>query len=119
MIIKAIDDIIVDGASIIEINKIRMKNIQNNIYNLDLVDKLFLDLEKSIIKKDVVKVEDIVSKKLFFETPCKGLGDRMINTYNTYDNKNCFLDELKKSYIRHGIKGIMFAWMPILNRGLN
>ena len=117
MIIKVIDDIIVEEANVVEVNKIRMRNIQSNICNLALVDNLFLDLEKFILIKDVAAIEEIISKKLFFEIPCKRLGLKIINVYEKYDNKKYFLDELKKSYLMRGVKGIMFAWMPILNRG--
>lgn len=117
MIIKAIDNIVTDGVSIIEINKTRMKYIQNTIYDLSLVDNLFLDLEKFILVKDVAAIEEIISKKLFFEIPCKGLGLKIINVYEKYDNKKYFLDELKKSYLMRGVKGIMFTWMPILSKG--
>lgn len=117
MIIKAIDNIIVEGASIIEISKTRMKYIQNNICDLALVDNLFLDLEKFILKKDVNEIEEIISSKMFYEVPCKGLGLKIIGIYENHTNKKDFLDELKKSYILRGVKGIMFAWMPILNKG--
>lgn len=117
MIIKSINEIITPGASVIEINKLRMKNIQDNIYDFVLIDKLFLDLEKAILKRDVPEIEEIVGKKLFFEIPCAGLSSKMIDVYEEHTNKKYFIDELKKSYIVRGIKGIQFAWIPILNRG--
>lgn len=117
MIIKPIDDIVTPGANIIEINKVRMKNIQDNIYNFMLIDKLFLDLEKAILKRDVPEIEEIIGKKLFFEIPCVGFSSKMIDVYEEHTNKKYFIDELKKSYMIRGIKGIQFAWIPILNRG--
>ena len=117
MIIKAIDEIATSGASAIESNKIRMKNIQKNIYNLTLVDKLFFELEKAILKRDMVEVENIICKKLFFEIPCLGLSSKIIEVYENHANKKYFIDELKKSYIIRGVKGMLFTWMPILNRG--
>ena len=117
MIIKAIDEIATSGASAIESNKIRMKNIQKNIYNLTLVDKLFFELEKAILKRDMVEVENIICKKLFFEIHCLGLGSKIIEVYENHANKKYFIDELKKSYIIRGVKGMLFTWMPILNRG--
>lgn len=117
MIIKPIDDIVTPGANIIEINKLRMKNIQENIYDLVLIDKLFLSLEKAILERDVYKINEIVSRKLFFEVPCKGIETKIIDSYKKHTNKKYFIDELKKSYIVRGVKGIQFAWIPILNRG--
>jgi hypothetical protein len=116
MIIKATDKIVIPGASIIEINKIRMKNIQNNIYDLSLVDKLFSSLEKAILKRDIAELEKIIGEQLFFEVPCNNLGSKMIDVYDEHVNKKYFIDELKKSYMIRGVKGIQFTWMPILNR---
>ena len=117
MIIKPIDGIVTPGASIVEINKIRMKKIQSNIYDFVLIDKLFFNLEKALLKRDLDKVEEIISKKLFFEVPCVGLADKMIKAYENHTNKKYFIDELKKSYITRGVKGVQFTWIPILNRG--
>ena len=117
MIIRPIDEIITPGASIIEINKVRMKKIQSNIYDFILIDKLFWDLEKAILKRDVPEIEEIIGRKLFFEIPCAGLSSKMIDVYEEHTNKKYFIDELKKSYMIRGIKGIQFAWIPILNRG--
>ena len=117
MIIKAISEIATDGASIIEINKVRMKKIQENLYNFSTVDKLFIDLEKSILKRDVVEIEKIIYEKLFFEIPCIGAATKIIDVYENHANKKYFIDELKKSYLIRGVKGMQFAWIPILNRG--
>ena len=117
MIIKPIDEIVTPGASIVEINKIRMKKIQDNAYDFVLIDELFFNLEKALLKRDLDKVEEIISKKLFFEVPCVGLAYKMIKAYENHTNKKYFIDELKKSYLIRGIKGVQFAWIPILNRG--
>lgn len=117
MIIRPIDEIVTPGASIIEINKIRMKKIQSNIYDFVLIDKLFFNLEKALLKRYVPEIEEIIGKKLFFEVPCVGLADKMIKAYENHTNKKYFIDELKKSYITRGVKGAQFAWIPILNRG--
>ena len=116
MIIKATDKIVTPGASVIEINKVRMKNIQNNIYDLSLVDKLFSSLEKAILKRDIAELEKIIAEQLFFEVPCNGLSSKIIDVYDEHVNKKYFIDELKKSYMVRGVKGIQFTWMPILNR---
>lgn len=116
MIIKPIEKIVIPGASVIEINKIRMKNIQKNILDFKLIDELFLDLEKAILKRDLVKINEIVGEKLFYEIPCKGLDTKIIEAYENHTNKKYLIDELKKSYIVRGVKGIQFAWIPILNR---
>ena len=65
MLIKAIQEI-KSEKGIIETNKLRMKMIKDNIGELSLVDALFGELEKSIKEKDFNKINDIVSKKLFF-----------------------------------------------------
>ena len=117
MIIKVIDEIAASGENVIEINKIRMKKIQDNLYDLTLVDNLFLELEKSILKRDIAEIENVICKKLFFEMPCIGISSKIIDVYEGHANKKYFIDELKKSYIIRGVKGMLFTWMPILNRG--
>ena len=53
MIIKPIGEIMAHGGSIVEINKIRMSKIQSNIYDFVLIDKLFFNLEKALLKRDL------------------------------------------------------------------
>ena len=56
MIIRPIDEIVTPGASVVEINKIRMKKIQDNAYDFVLIDELFFNLEKALLKRDLDKV---------------------------------------------------------------
>lgn len=45
-----------------------------------------------------------------------GLDNELISAYERQINKKYFMDELRKSYIIRGVKGIQFAWMPIILR---
>ena len=73
-------------------------------------------VEKAILKKDFKKINNIISKKLFFEMVVIGLDNELISAYERQINKKYFMDELRKSYIIRGVKGIQFAWMPIILR---
>ena len=116
MIIKTIDEINIQCENVIEANKLRMNKIQDNLINLASVETMFIDLEKAILKKDFKKINNIISKKLFFEMVVIWLDNELISAYERQINKKFFMDELRKSYIIRGIKGIQFAWMPIILR---
>ena len=116
MIIRTIEEINIQCENVIEANKLRMNKIQDNLINLASVETMFIDLEKAILKKDFKKINNIISKKLFFEMVVIGLDNELIRAYERQINKKYFMDELRKSYIIRGVKGIQFAWMPIILR---
>lgn len=116
MIIKTIDEINIQCENVIEANKLRMNKIQDNLMNLASVETMFIDLEKAILKKDFKEINNIISKKLFFEMVIIGFENELINSYEKQINKKFFMDELRKSYILRGVKGLQFAWMPIILR---
>ena len=114
VVIKVIDEISnKKGIGIIEANKIRMKKIQDNIKDFNLVDNLFVDLEVSILKGDIDGLKNVISKKLYFEE-IDGLEFNLINSYKKQRDKKMFIEALKKSYMIRGVKGVHFAWMPII-----
>lgn len=116
MVIKTIEKINNKCVGVIEANKLRMKMIQDNIKDLNLIDSLFSSLEEAILKKSIKEINAIISMKLFFEEICEGIEHEIINAYERQTNKQKFIDELKKSYIIRGVKGIQFSWMPIILR---
>ena len=116
MLIKPIEKLYVPGGNIIETNKLRMKSIQNNINDMSLVEYLFTNLEKAILERDIIEIDNIVSKQLFFEILCDGFENKIIESYEQQINKKYFIGELRKSYVIRGVKGIQFAWMPIILR---
>ena len=116
MIIKTIDEINIQCENVIEANKLRMNKIQDNLMNLASVETMFIDLEKAILKKDFKEINNIISKKLFFEMVIIGFENELISSYEKQINKKFFMDELRKSYILRGVKGLQFAWMPIILR---
>lgn len=116
MTIKTIDEISIQCENVIEANKLRMKSIQNNIKDLDMIEIIFLSLEKAISRRDIESINNIISKRLFFEKVCTGFENELINSYEKQENKKYFMDELRKSYVIRGVKGLQFAWMPIILR---
>ena len=96
MVIKVIDEISnKKGIGIIEANKIRMKKIQDNIKDFNLVDNLFVDLEVSILKGDIDGLKNVISKKLYFEE----IDGKKVRKYSKkffeYENWDEFLEDCK------------------------
>lgn len=116
MIIKTIDEISIQCENVVEANKLRMKNIQNNIKDLAAIEITFFSLEKAILRRDIESINNIISKRLFFEKVCTDFECELINSYEKQINKKYFMDELRKSYVMRGAKGLQFAWMPIILR---
>ena len=87
MVIKTIEKINNKCVGVIEANKLRMKMIQDNIKDLNLIDSLFSSLEEAILKKSIKEINAIISMKLFFEEICEGLEHEIINAYERQTNK--------------------------------
>ena len=116
MIIKTTEKISSKGLNMIEANKLRMNMIKENLNDLIKLENVFLDLEKAILTKDKAEIKNIVSDNLYYEVLCVGFENKLIAAYEKQNNKKYFIDELRKSYIIRGVKGIQFSWMPILNK---
>ncbi|MBQ9014018.1 MAG: hypothetical protein IJ094_10800 [Bacilli bacterium] len=118
MVIKTTEIINSKGLSIIESNKLRMNMIKDNLNDLIKLENVFLELEKAILTRDKQEIKNIVSDNLYYEILCEGFEDKIIDTYEKQNNKKHFIDELRRSYIIRGVKGIQFSWTPILNKGV-
>lgn len=116
MVIKTTEIINSKGLNIIESNKLRMNMIKDNLNDLIKLENTFLALEKAILTKDKIEIKNIISDNLYYEILCIGFEDKLITVYEKHSNKKHFIDELRKSYITRGIKGIQFSWMPLLNK---
>lgn len=117
MVIQTLREIVKGSDSIIEANKIRMANIKKNIEYIATVDELIDELEKAILTSNIEEIGNIISYKLFYEEIILGIENALVESYNRQANKKCFMDELKKSYILRGVKGVQFAWIPIIRKG--
>lgn len=114
MLIKAIPEINENCTSVIESNKMRCMKIQDNLKDLNLVDNIFSCLQNAIESEDELDIVHIISNKLFFEQAVEGLEELIIATYKQHGDKYNLMQQLKKSYVIRGVKGVQFAWMPIL-----
>lgn len=111
MIIQPIEELSEEGNRILA-NKKRMKYIKNIITNE--CDKVFLELEKSLMENSFKDIAYITSHKIFFEVVDTDLLRKLQKLYILQGSEA--INKLKESYKIRGVKGINFAWTPILER---
>ncbi len=116
MLIKTIPEICEACDSVVEANKIRLLMIQKNINNLETVDNLFISLENAIAIRDMQTVADIVRNQLFFEEIVGGVDKALRKYYRKAEDKEIYMQQLKKAYIIHGVKGMQWAWTTLLKK---
>lgn len=116
MIIEPIASLYVEDRDRIKANKLRMSKISEIISNQEVVDSLFSEIHNSLIKLDVVRLSRILSEQLFFEEVYASTILKLVDGFGSSNDKEGFIQLLKDSYILRGVKGIRFAWTPIIDR---
>ncbi len=117
MIIKPVKTITNNHEGIVVHNKMRMKHIQGNLESYIKTGMLFATLEKELKNKNEDGVRVLVQEKLFFEEIQNGFEIELIETYAAHNDKDRFIEDLQKSYIKRGVKGFNSAWTPIIFEG--
>lgn len=97
-------------------NKIRIMGIKDNIRNIKQVGILFDVMSSTIETRDMKKLIYLI-ERLFYEEIPEGFLEMLVDAYNNAEDKSDLIDGLKQSYIKRGTHGIMFAWLPLIERG--
>lgn len=113
MVIKAIESIRkVSNNDVVISNEIRRELILEVINNGTNV--LFQNLYLELKNKEYNKAKEIIEDELFFEQVNSNTMKNLIEGFVNTNNKENFINNLEKSYVKKGIKGIAFSWFPII-----
>lgn len=115
MVIKPLRELYEDGSNVVVANKRRITNIKNVIGNTEKLGALFNKLSYSL-END--KVDDVMEtlNGLYFEQLDSSTIMKLYNAYYESNDKASFISDLVYSYKLKGVKGITFAWHPVISR---
>lgn len=116
MIIEPIRSLYSSDNDKVKANKLRVSKIKEVISDTNRVDELFIIVQEALLKMDVVRLSNTLSNDLFFEEVYASFILKLLDGFNSSNDKISFIENLKVSYILKGVKGIRFAWTPIIDR---
>lgn len=99
----------------VKADKIRLMAIKDNYTNPKQTDNLFISFMYALVSNDIESLE-YVTRRLFCEEIPLGLTDMIIEKFQKTSEKDKFVEDLKKSYIKRGTKGMLSAWYPIIHK---